>query len=57
MAAEQTFPASFLGRAWSFLTALWAKEGCHIDPNGRCRIVTPQSDTGCNIDPNGRCKP
>src|SRR6266849_7062028 len=58
-AAEQLFQASFLGRAWNLLAALWAKEGCHIDPNGRCAPgptvvppVTAQGDTGCNIDPN-----
>ena len=63
MADDQTFPATFLGRAWSFLTALWAKEGCAIDPNGRCTpgsavvpTVPGQGDEGCHIDPNGSCR-
>jgi hypothetical protein len=59
-AARTPEPAKLLGQAWSLLTVLWTKEGCHIDPNGRCvtspPAVTPlAADTGCNIDPNGRC--
>lgn len=50
-----------LGRAWGVLTATWEKEGCHIDPSGRCIPVRPettiQTDTGCHIDPNGGCRP
>jgi len=42
-----------LVQAWRFLTGIWNKEGCHIDPNGRC--VTNAVDTGCHIDPDGRC--
>ena len=47
-----------LGQAWMVLTQLWDKEGCQIDPNGRC-ITTPMSgptntaDEGCRIDPSG----
>jgi hypothetical protein len=56
-------PASFLGRTWNLLAALWAKEGCQIDPDGRCvphsapaaTVTTTQTDTGCQIDPDGRC--
>lgn len=47
-----------LDQAWSFLKGLWSKEGCHIDPNGRCiTSSTPASsaDSGCHIDPNGQC--
>lgn len=47
-----------LDQAWSFLAGLWRKEGCHIDPDGRCSTsVAPTSsaDTGCQIDPFGRC--
>jgi hypothetical protein len=29
-----------------------SKEGCNIDPSGRC--VTK---AGCNVDPSGRCLP
>jgi hypothetical protein len=61
-AVAKPAPATLLGRAWSLLTALWDKEGCNIDPNGRCvtgpapsPLVPAQVDTGCNIDPDGRC--
>jgi hypothetical protein len=61
-AVAKPAPATLLSRAWSLLTALWDKEGCHIDPNGRCvtgpasaPVVPAQADSGCNIDPNGRC--
>jgi hypothetical protein len=47
---------------WSFLNRLWVKEGCSIDPHGRCitGAVTnsdapAQSDHGCHIDPHGGC--
>ncbi|MGH7483976.1 MAG: hypothetical protein ACREMY_00045 [bacterium] len=43
---------------WSFLTRLWAKNGCEVDPNGRCLPASPQAaDNGCSADPNGRCLP
>jgi hypothetical protein len=54
-------PLALVSRAWSFLTSLWSKSGCQIDPNGQCVSrpslppPTNQSDAGCNIDPNGRC--
>jgi hypothetical protein len=48
-----------LARAWSLFTGVLNKEGCHIDPSGRCIPAEPpstiQTDTGCHIDPNGRC--
>jgi hypothetical protein len=55
-------PLALASRTWSFLTSLWNKTGCHIDPNGAC-VSSPaplppptgKSDIGCNIDPNGRC--
>jgi len=52
-----------LGR---FLTTLGFKEGCGIDPLGRCAPSTPTTDTGaptqgteagCGIDPLGACSP
>lgn len=50
-----------VGRAWSFFTGSRDKEGCYIDPNGRCVPVKPeptiQADSGCYIDPNGGCRP
>lgn len=59
--AESAAPAllDLLARARSFLAGAWDKEGCHIDPNGRCIPAAPpsttQTDVGCNIDPFGRC--
>jgi hypothetical protein len=41
-------PLELLSRLWSLLVR--SKEGCNIDPNGRCK-------EGCNIDPSGRCAP
>jgi hypothetical protein len=60
---SKPLPPNLLSRAWTLLTGLWDKEGCHIDPNGRCvtapaaaaSVVPEQVDTGCGIDPNGRC--
>lgn len=51
----------FLSRAWKLLAGAWAKEGCHIDPSGRCGSapVAPSplpTKEGCQIDPGGRCK-
>ncbi len=45
-------------RAWEFLANRWTKEGCNIDPNGRCvsAPVRVSRDEGCNIDPDGRCR-
>ncbi len=55
-------PTNLLSRSWSFITTFWSKEGCHIDPDGRC-VLAPapvptgrmQRETGCHIDPNGLC--
>ena len=49
-----------LGNFWSFLRSVWEKEGCGIDPWGRCVSGPDQSPPlqpkeGCNIDPNGHC--
>jgi hypothetical protein len=45
-----------LGNFWSFLRSAWDKEGCNIDPNGRCiKETTQDPKIGCNIDPNGHC--
>jgi hypothetical protein len=45
-----------LSLAWRFITGGWIKEGCQIDPSGRC-ITTLPTKEGCNIDPSGRCLP
>lgn len=49
----------FLSRAWSLLAGAWTKEGCQIDPSGRCGLAplpVNKVDTGCHIDPDGRCR-
>ena len=45
-----------LSLAWSWMTGGWMKEGCNIDPSGRCVTPVPTKE-GCNIDPFGRCLP
>ncbi len=45
-----------LSAVWGFVTGGWMKEGCQIDPSGRCVIPLPTKE-GCNIDPFGRCLP
>jgi len=41
---------------WGFLSGLWAKNGCRIDPSGHCIPETSASgDNGCRLDPNGTC--
>lgn len=61
--SREITPAS-LGWLWGLLTGKWTKEGCLIDPFGRCRdsqtapgsqVVTPKN--GCSVDPYGRCIP
>jgi len=41
---------------WGFLGRL-AKEGCTIDPHGRCLndLSPTQLDSGCGLDPHGLC--
>jgi hypothetical protein len=44
-------------RLWNSMTGL-LKEGCTIDPSGRCapRVTPPANlDAGCTIDPSGHC--
>ena len=40
---------------WEFLGGSWSKEGCMIDPFGRCVSDSLETEEGCRIDPNGRC--
>ena len=54
--AEEGPPALF-SKLWSLLTRAWAKEGCHIDPYGRCLDASKVTKNGCSVDPNGRCEP
>src|SRR3954468_22080604 len=55
-----TPPASFsvgigipdvLSLAWRFITGGWIKEGCQIDPSGRC--ITTSSPVGSPIGASG----
>ncbi len=55
-------PLETLDRLWSFLRAVWSKEGCSINPNGHCKPGTTgpppaQTKDSCGIDPSGHCKP
>jgi hypothetical protein len=43
---------SFSG-LWSVLTGFWTKNGCQVDPNGRCL----PAKNGCSVDPSGICLP
>lgn len=54
---EEPATLDFFSRIWSLLQSAGSKEGCHIDPNGRCTPQNPPSQTkeGCHIDPDGRC--
>lgn len=36
------------------LQGVWLKEGCLIEPNGRC---APDTAGGCMLGPNGACAP
>jgi hypothetical protein len=53
--------AAPLASLWSWLTHAWTKNGCLIDPSGRCLPGTGSAppagtDNGCGLDPSGRCK-
>lgn len=57
--ADERTMQEILDRLWSFVRRAESKDGCRIDPLGRC--VPEQKPThrkeGCNIDPWGRCVP
>jgi hypothetical protein len=40
-----------LGALWM---NFWTKEGCRMDPLGRC-VTSATADAGCRMDPWGRC--
>jgi len=43
-------------QVWGFLSGLWSKNGCWIDPSGHCiPETTAPGDNGCILDPNGTC--
>ena len=58
-AGESVVP-EFFNRLWSLLRRVEGKDGCHIDPDGRCTSAQPpehQRKDGCRIDPLGHCIP
>ena len=63
VASSLAAPSSLLDSIWALLvsphhTVPIAKEGCGMDPNGRCvPAPTPQAKEGCGADPSGRCLP
>jgi len=54
-------PADILAHLWIFLTGLWSKNGCEVDPHGNCLpgtgSATPTGKNGCHVDPSGQCLP
>lgn len=60
-AAEPSAATHAVARLWSFLASLWSKNGCQVDPQGRCvpgtGSATPTAKNGCQVDPNGNCRP
>jgi hypothetical protein len=57
-AAAAPAPLALLERLWSTLTSVWAEEGCHIDPDGRCAPsqgsgLTAPANPGCQSSPGG----
>jgi hypothetical protein len=49
-----------LASLWTWLSQVWTKNGCAIDPGGRClpgAVPAPPAgaDNGCGIDPHGIC--
>lgn len=48
---------SFLARLESLLAGVWNKEGCRMDPWGRCEPAVPTTEAGCRMDPLGLCEP
>ena len=59
--AAELAVTEFFGRLWALLQGRpQGKDGCHIDPDGRCAPIQrpePLRKDGCHIDPNGRCNP
>ncbi|HXU32348.1 MAG TPA: hypothetical protein VN851_17415 [Thermoanaerobaculia bacterium] len=47
----------WLTRLHGALSALWAQNGCGLDPNGLCgNVAAPvPRDNGCGLDPSGHC--
>lgn len=59
-AVDASTVAAPLAHLRSWFLSVWEKNGCAIDPWGRCptsSATAPQStaDNGCGVDPGGRC--
>ncbi len=59
---SKTAPRSAIERIeawWNLFAVAWNKEGCRIDPWGRCVVnpatQAPTTHAGCGIDPLGLC--
>lgn len=46
--------SDLLDRVLGFLRIITIKEGCKLDPDGRCSEPSHAKE-GCKLDPNGRC--
>ncbi|MEA2604409.1 MAG: hypothetical protein QOF89_5401 [Acidobacteriota bacterium] len=55
-AAHAIEDVPIFGNFWKLLRSAWEKEGCNIDPWGRC-VNEPAPKIGCGIDPWGHCIP
>ena len=56
--------AAPLAILWNWLSHVLAKNGCMLDPGGRCLpgtgavpVLPAGADNGCGLDPWGRCHP
>jgi hypothetical protein len=59
---DRTANMPLLARLLNAVVSAWEKEGCSIDPYGRCapksqttKDSQKSADAGCSIDPYGRC--
>jgi hypothetical protein len=53
---ERAADLPLLSRLWNAVVRAWEKEGCSIDPYGRCvKNIQESAEAGCSIDPYGRC--
>jgi len=54
--------SNLLDHFWAFFSSIWSepanKEGCGMDPSGRCTPAPgTETEAGCGMDPNGHCEP
>lgn len=48
---EPAASTDLFDRVWRLLAQPWRKNGCELDPDGRCLTAK----NGCSVDPSGRC--